>query len=502
MAWLCWCNKRGCSLVAVCALCVCNMWLVFVCTDYGGDFYDSLVPGTHDGAGVYEAEGGGEYAVHPSCTSGQETPAVLAFFAIPTRLIDRPRRDAIRETWLTVEPTLRSYKFFVGVSANMSRAQAEAAIAEENLLYEDVVLLDGFIDSYRNLTLKTLALILWAHEHEHFEFLVKIDDDVFPNVKDLVNTLLLPHRGDLNVYMGHMPGILTPIRDSNNKWYLSRDVYPNDTFPWYVIGGLYVLGHTFVRDFVRTMDPPTGVPAELVLEDIYTRFHLVPLEDVSVGIIVEHMHTTRVHVPQIAVVDDIRALLNHSVICDHGNGPKGTRRKHKFFAPSANASGTSTCRALGTRTESGSLIARGGLTVDVFPFVGSAHRAAFVLTAPATDPLLRAHGDTAALVLRPAGATVAAALLRAARREPFELLVLGCGGCELDVLEALLASTGSRLPTLFGRVLVQYVPLQCAWGAAKLERLVVRKCALTDALASAYAHHPFHYNWLYEAWQA
>eukprot|EP01105_Mastigella_eilhardi_P011131 TRINITY_DN2572_c0_g1_i1.p1 TRINITY_DN2572_c0_g1~~TRINITY_DN2572_c0_g1_i1.p1 ORF type:complete len:254 (+),score=56.31 TRINITY_DN2572_c0_g1_i1:47-763(+) len=132
----------------------------------------------------------------------RDKPGVQAFFGIVTRLEQKARRTAIRETWLTVDPGSIGYKFFVGVPENKTLAYAREFIATEVVQYSDVVLLEGFMDTYRNLTKKTVALLLWSYANENFDFLVKIDDDIFPNIRGLLDTVLQPHIDSLDVYMG------------------------------------------------------------------------------------------------------------------------------------------------------------------------------------------------------------------------------------------------------------------------------------------------------------
>ena len=59
-----------------------------------------------------------------------------------------------------------------------------AQIRKENDLYHDIVQED-FIDSYRNLTVKSIMALKWATEHcKNAKLIFKMDDDT------LVNTVM------------------------------------------------------------------------------------------------------------------------------------------------------------------------------------------------------------------------------------------------------------------------------------------------------------------------
>ena len=62
-------------------------------------------------------------------------------------------------------------------------------IAEEARTYGDVIQED-FVDSYMNLTLKSVMGLRWAHHHcPELDFFMKTDDDVFVNVPHLLGYL-------------------------------------------------------------------------------------------------------------------------------------------------------------------------------------------------------------------------------------------------------------------------------------------------------------------------
>ena len=124
-----------------------------------------------------------------------------------------------------------------------------------------------FVDSYRNLTVKTMMIMNWVATFcPHAAHAMKVDADVF------VNVFLL-----LEEVRGYAPqGFITgsvirdgrPRRDPGNRWFLSEEEYPDPSFPPYVSGAGYVFSPDVAR---RVVLASRDVP-------------VVPLEDVYVGL--------------------------------------------------------------------------------------------------------------------------------------------------------------------------------------------------------------------------
>lgn len=78
--------------------------------------------------------------------------------------------------------------FLVGKTPNNV---TQAKLTEESRKYGDL-LQESFLDSYNNLTLKTIMMLKWVNLKcdEKVKFLMKCDDDTFVNVPNLIHTLL------------------------------------------------------------------------------------------------------------------------------------------------------------------------------------------------------------------------------------------------------------------------------------------------------------------------
>lgn len=107
----------------------------------------------------------------------------------------REMRLAIRQTWGHFS-TRRDIKiaFLVGVS------NEDEKIMAENYVYSDIIR-GNFVDSYNNLTLKTISMLEWVDkECPKASFILKTDDDMFINVPKLLSFTEKKHGDKRTIY--------------------------------------------------------------------------------------------------------------------------------------------------------------------------------------------------------------------------------------------------------------------------------------------------------------
>lgn len=89
-------------------------------------------------------------------------------------------------------------------------------VEEESLHYSDIIQ-EGFVDSYNNLTLKSVMMLKWVVSNCHsVRYIMKTDDDMFVNINNLVR--LLKVRNMSNLLVGALICGARPIADTQNKW--------------------------------------------------------------------------------------------------------------------------------------------------------------------------------------------------------------------------------------------------------------------------------------------
>ena len=121
------------------------------------------------------------------------------------------RRKLIRETWLkhVKDPHYHrglldviGYGFILGQTSNQT---AQKEIEEESKIYGDILQVK-MDDTYRNLTLKTVSILNWVNSnYAHADFAIKIDDDVYVNVRNFATVLAELSPTEMSLY-GHAGG--------------------------------------------------------------------------------------------------------------------------------------------------------------------------------------------------------------------------------------------------------------------------------------------------------
>lgn len=188
-------------------------------------------------------------------------------------------RKAIRQTWGHYQ--LRNdiaMAFIVGQSLDGN----ETFIKNENALYEDVVIAN-FVDSYNNLTLKTISILEWVDNYcNQAKFVLKTDDDMFINIPKLLD-FVAKHWKDERKIFGKLASKWKPIRKKTSKYYVSVQQYKHPLFPSFTTGPAYLITSDVVRELYAT-----------ALEMTYLK-----LEDVFMtGVVAQEKNITRVHAPE------------------------------------------------------------------------------------------------------------------------------------------------------------------------------------------------------------
>ena len=184
------------------------------------------------------------------------------------------RRNLIRQTWGTdsnVEPRWRTF-FLLGQTRNETLT---VLLETEEKSYGDIIR-GNYFEHYWNQSLKVEMGFEWAARYCQFSFLLKADDDVFVNTKDLI--LLLQRASPKNrLYMGKVQ--FNPKVRRYGKFSVSYDEYSGSTYPSYCSGAGFVLSY----DVVDCLVP---------LFDVANPFRI---DDAYVGILVNKVGITPVH---------------------------------------------------------------------------------------------------------------------------------------------------------------------------------------------------------------
>ncbi|XP_073793834.1 beta-1,3-galactosyltransferase 2-like isoform X1 [Danio rerio] len=163
-------------------------------------------------------------------------------------------RNAIRSTWgneTTVQGKAVLTLFLVGLTVGGDSEKAQQQLEEESRQHRDLIQ-SNFVDSYFNLTIKTMVMMDWlATRCPQATYAMKIDTDMFLNVENLMTFLLAPNTPRENYLTGVLLWNRPVVRNKNSKWYVSEDMYPDLTYPTYPLGTGYVFSNDLPEKIVE-----------------------------------------------------------------------------------------------------------------------------------------------------------------------------------------------------------------------------------------------------------
>ncbi|NWR49513.1 B3GL1 acetylgalactosaminyltransferase, partial [Regulus satrapa] len=186
---------------------------------------------------------------------------------VASRPGDVEARQAIRITWGSRDSWLGQRiltLFLLGQDAQREDRATVLSVEDESILYGDIIRQD-FMDTYDNLTLKTIMAFQWLSEFcSNARFFMKTDADVFINTPNLVK-LLLQLNSSENVFTGYPLINNVAFRGFDRKRYISYEEYPFKLYPPYCSGLGYILDGKLALRTYELM----GHVKPLKFEDVY-----------------------------------------------------------------------------------------------------------------------------------------------------------------------------------------------------------------------------------------
>ncbi|KAK2190251.1 hypothetical protein NP493_85g04033 [Ridgeia piscesae] len=174
-------------------------------------------------------------------------------------------RDAIRDTWGRISrdffrKTPVRIVFILGaVHGTVQRNK----IKKESASYRDLISAD-FVDTYRNLSLKSLASFYWARQFcLRAKYLLKTDDNMYHNVTTLMRWLEMENTTITGGIVGRLHINSTVYR--YGPWKLDESLYPSRIYPPYCAGCAYLVSLSMAG---RLLEASQRVPL-LPIEDVY-----------------------------------------------------------------------------------------------------------------------------------------------------------------------------------------------------------------------------------------
>lgn len=198
------------------------------------------------------------------CTNGTTPPYLLV--VVCSAVEHAAARQAVRDSWARDTTNLPGVKvvFLVGQLANSS---SQEQLVEEAQQHGDLVQ-EGFLDSYANLTVKSVMMLKWFTQACDMDgkgpqYILKTDDDMYINLIKLWELVQANKKPQL--LMGSLICNAVPIKDPYNKWYVPKYMFNERHYPNYLSGTGYLMSRAALAAVYRaSLDTPL-----FHLEDIY-----------------------------------------------------------------------------------------------------------------------------------------------------------------------------------------------------------------------------------------
>ena len=180
-------------------------------------------------------------------------------------------RNTIRQTWgRAADPgvwpkygKLNMTVKLVFLFGTSKTALGHSIVSEESRIYGDIVYAD-FVDSYFNLTYKSIMGLRWVAEFcRDSKYVLKADEDVFVHVKNLLDFLERRDYLPTGSVYGH--ALLNSDVLRTGRWGVTRTAFPLDVYPTYTCGNTYVISTNIAAHMYYT----AGLLPYINIEDVF-----------------------------------------------------------------------------------------------------------------------------------------------------------------------------------------------------------------------------------------
>ncbi|XP_041790116.1 beta-1,3-galactosyltransferase 2-like [Chelmon rostratus] len=205
-----------------------------------------------------------------------KTKSPFLVLMVPVAPNDVAARDAIRQTWgkdSKVQGEVVLTLFMLGSSRGADVGQVQEELKRENLQHRDLIQSD-FMDTYLNLTIKTMVIMEWLVTRcPTAAYAMKIDSDMFLNIDNLLIMLQTPGIPKQRYLTGMLMWNRPVVRSKDSKWYVPEEMYSKPTYPTYTLG----MGYVFSND----------LPVKLV--EVSKSVKPFNIEDAYIGVCMEKL---------------------------------------------------------------------------------------------------------------------------------------------------------------------------------------------------------------------
>uniref|UniRef100_A0A914I0M9 Hexosyltransferase n=1 Tax=Globodera rostochiensis TaxID=31243 RepID=A0A914I0M9_GLORO len=154
-------------------------------------------------------------------------------------------RKAIRQTWMNDSVPGEVIRFLIADAGEGEAIDVQQKLEEEQAKHGDLLFLHGFVDLYIHLNFKVYGGFEWQQSFcANAKWVMKVDDDALVHLRRLAHWTEKKFRPiavkNPLVYFGEIYHQYRPIRNPKSKWYAPKEMYPNDMYPDFMQGTVYL----------------------------------------------------------------------------------------------------------------------------------------------------------------------------------------------------------------------------------------------------------------------
>uniref|UniRef100_A0A183BIQ9 Hexosyltransferase n=1 Tax=Globodera pallida TaxID=36090 RepID=A0A183BIQ9_GLOPA len=157
-------------------------------------------------------------------------------------------RKGIRQTWMNDSVPGEVIRFLIADAGKGEAIDVQQKLEEEQAKHGDLVFLHGFVDIYAHIHLILILVYGGFKWQQSFcanaEWVLKVDDDALVHLRRLAHWTGKKFRPIVVqnplVYFGYIYHQSIPVRDPKSKWYAPKEMYPNDVYPDFMSGTVYL----------------------------------------------------------------------------------------------------------------------------------------------------------------------------------------------------------------------------------------------------------------------
>ncbi|VDM40318.1 unnamed protein product [Toxocara canis] len=233
------------------------------------------------------------FLLKPQLYGREFCPSATVIYIIRSHPNRHEERKRVRSTW---GREMRNLLIFV--LGNEYRGQIRDDIRDESQQNRDILLVD-IVDCYRNMTLKSAAILQWISAFcNSSRFFLQGDPDSIIFHQNTLDFLEKQDEAKAQIF-GSCCFRAKVFRERGSKWAISRDVYAPSTYPTYVSGGAWIFSST--------------AHTRLMLEMNGWLSPYMHVDDALIsGILAERANVTRVCLNTIIFAHDFKAMKNCS----------------------------------------------------------------------------------------------------------------------------------------------------------------------------------------------